>query len=547
MSNKQFSDELDFPPISGPSGKPVLRTLNPSEQSGASNPISFIELADTPPNYLGYNGYVPIVINENALVFTLLNHASLPDTHNLTSDIDHNLILNYEAEQHIRWDLTGAENIHIDRIDIASISHPDDDFNVNLSLKASIVSGDELLIADSEDIFNYKRILYSDLIDGLSTIVSAYSSITADNGITSLPADGATEIVISGDGLIIETVGSIPFSNTLSLSFLPQSPASFLAGPVSGVSDTPSFRTLSDTDMPVSYEPVNWGSAYAHILDETNPHNVDINDIGGWYEFDYDIPVVLSSGRSLGKYTNGDTIPSTGKTLDQVIADIATEYLDASFTAFNVTGQATTVEVGTELTGSKTFTWSINEGSGSVELLDINDITLGSDLETNLDIDPDPGTYATTVTTNKLSSEGNQQQWKLVGTDITPLPDVDFDSSTFTVTARYYRFYGPRSAIPTDDTTTRTLPEIDWQTGTDVFDLWTGITEKLFYVALPPGVVITSVIDITAIGADITTEYIDTGNVTIVDADGQNATYKLYEMSIGGAYDISHQHRITAG
>ena len=46
-----------------------------------------------------------------------------------------------------------------------------------------------------------------------------------------------------------------------------------------------------------------------------------------------DIPVVLSSGRSLGKYVNGDTIPSAGKTFEEVLNDMSQEFLEPTFSS----------------------------------------------------------------------------------------------------------------------------------------------------------------------------------------------------------------------
>lgn len=42
-------------------------------------------------------------------------------------------------------------------------------------------------------------------------------------------------------------------------------------------------------------------------------------------KFTADINVKLASGKSFGKYVNGDTIPARGKTVSQVIIDALTE------------------------------------------------------------------------------------------------------------------------------------------------------------------------------------------------------------------------------
>ena len=49
-----------------------------------------------------------------------------------------------------------------------------------------------------------------------------------------------------------------------------------------------------------------------------------------------DITVVLSNGKTLGKYVTGDIIPAVGKTLEAVLRDIAREYVLPAFTSFSV-------------------------------------------------------------------------------------------------------------------------------------------------------------------------------------------------------------------
>lgn len=261
------------------------------------------------------------------------------------------------------------------------------------------------------------------------------------------------------------------------------------------------------------------------------------------FVFSNDINVTLSGGKSLGKYTNGDTIPATGMTIEELMWDIAQEYINASFTSFSVNGQATIVEVGTTLSGTRGFVWGIDEGSGDVNLVDIYDVQAGTNIATDIAND---GSETVTITTRQLNANGLYQQWYAIGTDETPDPDVDFNSSTFTVFARFYRFYGPSATTPTDDTTVRALPSSDWQTGVNTFNLWTGTTYTKFVVALPPDVNITSVIDVTALNADITSEYVLLGTVTVIDAGSTSRSYNLYEMNIATPYGETHQHRITA-
>ncbi len=286
--SRQFTDEKDFPKLSEPSGKPILTGRSRREVSGAEDPIHFFELPDTPADYEGFAGYAVIVrISEDGLTFTPFTHDNIGDSHNLTDDIDHNLLDNYNPNEHINWAVTGPELIHIDRIDMPSISHADDDFYNSLDEVVTIEGEDQVLIADSSDGFAYKRISRENFVSGLSTVLNAYFRITADSGIANLDADGASQIYISGDGELLQSVGSSPGSNRLDFALLDQSANRILAGPVTGSDDTPTFRGLIDDDMPESYNYVNWDAAYEHSeIDSGNPHNVSFTDLGSVHHHD---------------------------------------------------------------------------------------------------------------------------------------------------------------------------------------------------------------------------------------------------------------------
>lgn len=256
--------------------------------------------------------------------------------------------------------------------------------------------------------------------------------------------------------------------------------------------------------------------------------------------FDADITVVLSGGKTIGKYTNGQTIPTLGKSIQQVLEDIAIEYVAPSWTSFSVTGQSTTVEVGTTLSGSKTFTWNINNNSGIVTTIDIYDNTAAATLVAGT---PNDGSQVATITTIQLNSNGATQSWKGIANNVSP-PGI-VNSANFVVTSRFYYFYGPSASSPANSAAVRALPSSAFRTGSTSFVLNTGISLTKFVVALPPSVTITSVIDTTALNANITSDYVLTGTVNVLDAGGTARLYNIYEMNIGAPYAPSHAHLIT--
>lgn len=257
--------------------------------------------------------------------------------------------------------------------------------------------------------------------------------------------------------------------------------------------------------------------------------------------FTQDVTFVLSDGKSFGKYVNGDTAAWTGLTAIEALIDAATEYIDPEFTSFTITGQSTTIEVGTTLSGSKTFTWAITVNSGAVSTIDIYDIT---DSSTLLAGTANDGSQVVTINTLQLNTSGATQQFKGIANNTSPVGTVD--SSTYTITARFYRFYGASASSPADSAAVRALASSAFQTSSaNTFTLNTGTSLTKFVVALPPGITIASVTDTSALNADITDEYVLTGTVSVQDAGGTNRTYNIYEMNVGTPYASSHAHSIT--
>lgn len=233
----------------------------------------------------------------------------------------------------------------------------------------------------------------------------------------------------------------------------------------------------------------------------------------------------------------------TGRTANDILEEMLVVYLQPAFSSFSVSGQATTVEAGTELSGSKTFTWATsNSGNVQANSIVIRDMSASTDLATGLAND---GSQLVAIATKTLTNAGDTQQWRAQGTNTQA---GAFNSSNFTVTARYYRFYGAAAARPTDSATVRALPDSAFQSSNGMtFTLNTGAVETKFYVALPPGRTISSVVDLDALNAVITGNYVLVGTVTVNDNGGAGTarSYNLYEMTLGAAYSENHRHSIT--
>src|SRR5690606_4648216 len=167
----------------------------------------------------------------------------------------------------------------------------------------------------------------------------------------------------------------------------------------------------------------------------------------------------------------------------------------------------------TTISGSKPYVWVLNQNSGVVSLIDIYDVTAGVTLVSNT---PNDGTQSAIVIANQLNSNGATHQYKGIAHD--SVGGSDIDSAIFTITARFLRFFGPSASTPSNSAAVRALPSSAFHNGATTFTLNTGTVEKKFLVALPPGVTITSVVDLDALNAVITSEYVLLGTINVTDA-----------------------------
>lgn len=250
------------------------------------------------------------------------------------------------------------------------------------------------------------------------------------------------------------------------------------------------------------------------------------------------ITVNLSSGKTLGKYASGSTIPLTGKTITQVLTDLAVEYISPAFSSF-AKSLADTVEVGTTVSGSVTFTWVLAVNSGTVSEIKLYDNTVGAVLVAGLSND---GSEIVTVTTRQLNSENATQSWKAVAID-SANSNAEISSPNAVVTAKFRRYWGAVASVPTSRT--EALAMTNGFHNSTSFTLATGTTYSTFVVLLPPGKTITSVIDTTNLNLDITANYLLAGTVSIADAGGTARTYNKYVYSTGAPYSVNANHVIT--
>lgn len=118
-------------------------------------------------------------------------------------------------------------------------------------------------------------------------------------------------------------------------------------------------------------------------------------------------------------------------------------------------------------------------------------------------------------------------------------------SSVRTITPQLLNFWGNSNTIPISSAEVRSLSDNIFSTNT-TFTLITGTTNNNFIVAIPATKSIISVIDITNLNTNLTSNYIlINGNFNVNDIGGNSHSYKLYAMTTAIPYTISANHVIT--
>jgi hypothetical protein len=153
-----------------------------------------------------------------------------------------------------------------------------------------------------------------------------------------------------------------------------------------------------------------------------------------------------------------------------------------------------------------------------------------------------PGTTAMTLTNHYDITlvNANSLLYRVVIVD-------SFQTTTIgssTITFQNMIFYGPSANAPTNSTEVRSLGTKVLTSSANPFNLLTGTTFAIFTVALPSTLSLSSVIDLDALNANITSSYVlSTFNVN--DYGGTAVAYKIYTMTNGSPYSPSHRHQIT--
>jgi len=248
-----------------------------------------------------------------------------------------------------------------------------------------------------------------------------------------------------------------------------------------------------------------------------------------------DITVTLSNGKSLGPYVNGQTIPSTGKNLEQIITLLAQEYLTPSFLSGSIAGLASILESGVSVSGIKTWNWTTSNSTNvTVNSIAIEDHTSSTAITSG---QPNSGSFTGTIDTVQLNSPGSRV-WRISMTDT-------HSGSHFidiTINWAYYNWYGVGST-PTNSSQVRALSNTF--NSTFSIPIAQGQTVISFaYPATHADISDSSVKYVEGFNSNVGATFTKT-LVNVLDAGGNTVSYKVWSTTLGGPYPSSATYNVT--
>lgn len=178
------------------------------------------------------------------------------------------------------------------------------------------------------------------------------------------------------------------------------------------------------------------------------------NNTGGTFNvtgftgvFENNIPVVLNAGDSLGRYHNGDIIPASGKTIEWILNDIATDYINPTFSNLTRTNYSPIIlDVGDVMVGgSQTFTWATTTPNNiNPTSLTLSQNVSGSTIiGTNLAYNGGSGAFTTTDVITSTSRIENKVIYTIAGLNT----HAGSFSRTLTASWRNRLYYG-KNTLP---------------------------------------------------------------------------------------------------
>lgn len=374
--------------------------------------------------------------------------------------------------------------------------------------------------------------------------------------VTSAPSPALTGVTMSVESGIVGRLPAVPFVATATPEG--QIPTLDNAEQINVTDITGSILTFQRHQGATAAKKiaVGWriyaGPIAAHVAGAYNRANHTGTQLAATISDFAAAVLAIEAGTGGGVYTNATPVPVTlggveaGETfaavpLTDVITDLLYPYQLPAFSSFSMSGQASPVEVGTTISGTKTFTWGTTN-SANVAVNSINIADQSGDLATGLAND---GSESVAITSRQLTAPGSYN-WTISGTDT----NANNFSRNFTVNW-YWKIYFGTSA-----NTTLTESQIEALTGqlaASGLATYSYAANDYKYLCYPASLPAASLFTDTLTGFDVTmadatdnAAYSNTANgysyalVSVTNAQGQTTNYRVYrtKFTLSGSINI---------
>ncbi len=230
----------------------------------------------------------------------------------------------------------------------------------------------------------------------------------------------------------------------------------------------------------------------------------------------------------------------TGRSFSSLFEQMLVVYLQPAFTAFAITGQNQTVEIGTTLAaGNKAFTWGAsNAGNIKPNSIIIRDQSALADLVSALANDGNE--LVNIANPILLNAEGATQIYRILAENT---QNVQF-LRDFVITADYLRFFGSPGAAPNNSATIRALAGNTFGNAFTINMPQGNLISAFAYEATRPDIVDSSVKYVEGFNSNVGNTFVKS-LVDVADAGGTLRQYKLYVQTLGAPYPNAATYNVT--
>jgi hypothetical protein len=287
-------------------------------------------------------------------------------------------------------------------------------------------------------------------------------------------------------------------------------------------------------------------------------YDKDLDNLLSWNGFEWgvigdnfteDFVVNIDPAKTFLKWRNGQTVPAAGKTPKQLLLEGASESVSpiyiSPYAYLTIDQNSSYLEIGQTVNVIANIQYFKNDaGEPSVYSIKKNNTEISNQssfIDFNVLISNTPKVYSSSVNypigNIKNNNLGQPDAFgRILAGQIT--------TNSINLFGYYKIFYGASSNTPLSSPEVRNLQNSRFTNEPLTFILNTGNFYNKFSIAIPSTLSLQEVIDIDALNANVTLDYIQS-SFFVNDANGSPVLYKVLTMSNAIAYSNNHRHQIT--